>query len=321
MENIIPAVDRKLIINELTEDKFLRHTSKGGNQLYVITYKDSPNIMREVGRLRELSFRTSGGGTGKALDIDNHDTSDIPCKQLINWSPEDQEIIAGYRLLKCINADKDKNGQISTATTHLFTLTEAFNEQFLPYTLELGRSFIQPLYQRMGGKGLFSLDNLWEGLGAFILLNPELKYFIGKVTMYPEYNVEARNLLLSFMNFHFPDDVGLAVPVQRLMEPNVLKDLNHYWEGLSYDEGYTVLNREVRSKGENIPPLINSYMNLSPSMKTFGTSVNRRFGNVEETGIMVTIGDIYEQRRTRYFNSKSFEEHRRFTGPLEHLKE
>jgi hypothetical protein len=317
MENIIEPVNKDLIIEELTEDKFLRHTSKGSNQLYIVTHKDSPNTMREIGRLRELAFRTSGGGTGKALDIDNHDTSDIPYKQLISWNPEDQEIASGYRLLKCISAGKDKRGQIATATTHLFTLTDEFNTRYMPYTLELGRSFIQPYYQRMGGRGLFSLDNLWEGLGAFIMLNPDLKYFIGKVTMYPEYNVMARNLLLSFMHYYFPDDIGLAIPMQRLIASDDLKDLNHYWEGKSYEDGHVILNKEVRAKGENIPPLINSYMNLSPTMKTFGTSVNRSFGNVEETGIMVTIGDIYEQRRKRYFDKESFERSKKYIGPLE----
>ncbi|ASZ09886.1 GNAT family N-acetyltransferase [Chitinophaga pendula] len=315
MQEIIPAIDHKLILEELTEDKFLRHTSKDGNLLYLITHHDSPNVMREIGRLRELSFRAAGGGTGKEIDIDEYDTSEFPYQQLIVWNPDACEIIAGYRLMKCTDAAKDAHGEILTATAHLFNLSDIFHKEYLPYTLELGRSFVQPKYQSRGTstKGIYSLDNLWDGLGAIVAKNPDIRYLFGKVTMYPDYNREARNMLLSFMHSYFPDNIGLGTPIEPLITKEELAPYDHMWEGLSYKEGHTLLNKNIRERGENIPPLINSYMNLSASMKTFGTAANYEFGKVEETGILVTIDDIYEAKKERYI--RTYEAHKDFNNP------
>jgi hypothetical protein len=257
--------------------------------------------LREIGRLREITFRASGGGTGKAIDLDHFDTDEICYEQLIVWSPEDEEIIGGYRFIKCQNALKD-TGDILLSTTHYFHFSDLFISTFLPYTIELGRSWVQPNYQPSINprKGLFALDNIWDGLGALIKFNPEIKYFFGKVTMYPNYNVEARNFLLQFMNYYFPDREKLLTPHSPLNysanQNNNLKLL----ENSDFKEAYKQLNGFVRERNEFIPPLINIYMNLSPSMKTFGTAMNSDFGNVEETGILVTINDIYEEKKDRH---------------------
>lgn len=320
MEEIIPAVDRELLINELTEEKFLRTTNKLNNQLYLVDAHDSPHLMREIGRLRELSFRSAGGGTGKSLDIDSYDTAEKPFKQLVLWDPEDQEIIAGYRLIMCKNAPRRADGHIESATAHLFQLTENFYDNYLPNTVELGRSFVQPKYQRGASrKGLFSMDNMWDGLGAVLVLNPDVQYMFGKVTMYPTYNREGRNMLLSFMQHFFPDPEKLVRPVKAWVRPEELAPYENLWTGKSYKEAYADLNREIRQRGENIPPLINTYMNLSSSMKTFGTALNEDFGKVEETGIMVTVKDIYPARKERHIGS--FESHRHFEGPVRSSQE
>lgn len=315
MEEIIAPVDRKLIIEELTEEKFLRNTSKAGNQLYLVDHRDSPHITREIGRLRELAFRMAGGGTGKSMDIDKYDTSNHPYSQLIVWDPEDQEITAGYRLIKCSNAERDENGQLISATAHLFHISDNFTNNYLHKTLELGRSFVQPQYQRGAArKGLFALDNLWDGLAAIMILNPELEYMFGKVTMYPRYNTEARNILLSFLNTFFPDKENLLVPRQPLVSKEVLQKEAQRFEGLEYKEAHQLLVKELKDRGESIPPLINSYMNLSRSMKTFGTASNYEFGEVEETGILVTFKDINPARKQRYIDT--LEASRQFKGPL-----
>jgi hypothetical protein len=301
IKEIIPPVDKALLEQELTEERFLRHSNKGGNHLYIVTNKNAPNVVREIGRLREITFREAGGGTGKEMDIDSYDISEVPYMQLVSWDPEEKEIIAGYRLLMCKDAEIDKNGDMVTATSHLFKLSEAFYKDYMPYTLELGRSFVQPKYQSKNPKGIFSLDNLWDGLGAIAYTNPEIKYFIGKVTMYPDYDHPARNMILSFMSNFFPDDVGIGTPVYPLLEGDELEEFKPLWEGKNYKEAYSVLNKAVREMGENIPPLINSYMNLTDTMKTFGTSINPNFGNVEETGILITIDDVYEPKKERYF--------------------
>lgn len=298
MNPIIQPVDRKLLIKELTATKYIRTTRKGGNELYEVTYQDSPNIMREIGRLRELSFRTSGGGTGKDCDIDEYDTDPkFAYKQLIVWDPDNQEIIGGYRYILCGGLPIEK-----LATKELFVYSEEFVKDYLPFTIELGRSFIQPNYQSMNlrRKSLYSLDNLWDGLGALMIKYSNYKYFFGKVTMYSSYNLKARNTLLNFLHKYFDDPDNLVYPIEPLdYDPNN-KYYQELFNNLEYNDAYRVLQKEIKQNGENIPPLINSYMNLSPSMKVFGTALNKGFGDVEETGILVNIKDIYPEKVERH---------------------
>jgi hypothetical protein len=305
MEEIIAPVDRSLLKAELTRDKFVRNTNNGTNEIYIITHHDSPYVMREIGRLREVTFRNAGGGTGKSLDVDDHDISDSPYRQLLVWNPEDAEIVGGYRFIRCEEAGKDEKGLIQLATTELFEFSDKFINDYLPWTIELGRSFVQPHYQPSANnrKGLFSLDNLWDGLGALIIDNPDMKYFFGKVTMYTDFNQRARDMILFFMNYYFPDKDKLVRPHQPLKYHTDISDLEPMFRGLDYKEGHRVLNTHVRALDENIPPLINSYMNLSATMRTFGTALNTHFGEVEETGIMATIADIYDTKKERHIQS------------------
>ncbi|MDR1416694.1 MAG: GNAT family N-acetyltransferase [Prevotellaceae bacterium] len=297
MEPIIAPIDRRLILHELSEDKFLKKTNKGDNELYILDNNNAPNTMLEIGRLREISFRVAGGGTGKAIDIDPFDVSKNPYKQLIVWNSREQEILGGYRYIytnECEISD--------LATSELFHFSDKFKADYMPYTVELGRSFVQPDFQssRRNSRSLYALDNLWDGLGGLILNHPNLRYLFGKVTMYTSYNVEARNMVLYFMQKHFPDKENLVLPMEPL-ELNIDKHaLDALFTGRSYEEDHKILSREVRARGEYIPPLINSYMNLSATMKTFGTAINHEFGAVEETGILVTIGDIYREKLERH---------------------
>ena len=303
MKTIIHPVDIKIIETELTKEKFVRITNSGDNEIYIFTDHDSPNLMLEIGRLREVTFRAAGGGTGKEVDIDDFDTAKVgPYKQLIVWDPREKEIVGGYRFIKCGDAVIEEKGIPHLATNELFNFSEIFMKNYLTKTIELGRSFVQPKYQpsATNRKGLFSLDNLWDGLGALIVDNPDIKYFFGKVTMYLDFNIHARDLILAFMQYYFPDKEKLITPIHPLTTKtdisNFLKSIN----GLNYKEGHKILNQNVRALGENIPPLINAYMNLSLTMKSFGTSLNTHFGEVEETGILVTITDIYETKKERH---------------------
>jgi hypothetical protein len=298
MEAVIPPINRKAIIHELTAEKFVRYTNNGGNKLYVVTAHDSPNIMLEIGRLREISFRTAGGGTGKSVDIDDFDTNEThPYKQLIVWDPKAKEILGGYRYIYAGNVNVH-----DLATSEIFSFSEKFVDKYLPRTIELGRSFVQPNYQstQLRSKGLYALDNLWDGLGALVLRYPEVNYFFGKVTMYVSYNAQARNILLYFLRKHFADHDNLVKPMQPLQTDTDEEYMKQLFVGNNYKEDYVILQREVRALGENIPPLINSYMKISPSMRVFGTAVNPFFGDVEETGILIKINDIYAERIERY---------------------
>lgn len=306
MQEIIPPVDRALIKAELTEDAFVRYTNNGNNEVYLINHHTAPHIMREIGRLREVTFRGAGGGTGLPLDIDENDTCEHNYDQLIAWNPEEEEIIAGYRVIKCLDA-VDNAGTLHLSTAHYFHFSDKFKKEFLPYTLELGRSWVQPRFQPSidNRKGLFSLDNLWDGLGALVVINPDVKYLFGKVTMYPHYNEIARDLLIYFMEYYFPDNDQLVIPFEHL-HLKYKTDITSYlgmFDNLSYKEGYKLLNTKVRELGENIPPLINTYMNLSPTMRMFGTALNDEFGEVEETGIMITLADVYPAKKERHMST------------------
>jgi len=305
MKDIIAPLPRKEIIAELTPDKLLRKTNKGGNEIYIITHHDSPAVMHEIGRLREITFRDAGGGTGKETDIDNFDTTENPYKQLIVWDPDAKEILGGYRYILCGEASKDKEGNVLLATSRLFEFSEKFKKEYLPYSLELGRSFVQPAYQssKAGAKALFALDNLWDGLGALTVDHSELKYFFGKITMYMHFHTEARNLIQYFFKKYFRDKENLVYPKVPVEFDIDIKEMEKIFIGEDYNQDYKILIQNVRQYGENVPPLINAYMNLSPSMKTFGTINNEKFGNVLETGIIVTIDDIYGIKVDRHIET------------------
>lgn len=298
-------VEASNLEKELTKERFLRYSTKGSNELYLVNAHNAPYVMEEIGRLREITFREAGGGTGKSTDIDKYDTADFPYDQLVLWNPEAKEIIAGYRLLDCKKALENKGGLHMLATSHLYEFTNKFIDKYLPDTLELGRSFVQPKYQKgsLAKKGLFALDNLWDGLGAVIVQNPKIKYLFGKVTMYTTYDTDGRNALMAFMDYYFPDPEKLIYPFDPIVSKEDKTPYMELFEGLTYKEGYLVINKLIRNMGLNIPPLINSYMNLSTSMKNFGTSLNDEFGDVEETGILVTIKDVHQDKQERYFHT------------------
>lgn len=305
METIIPPVDRTLLKKELTKELFVRDTNNGHNQIYIFTHDQAPNLMRELGRLREQTFREASGGTGKCCDIDDYDTSEKPFKQLIVWSPEDQEIVGGYRFILGKDVKNRKDGHPYSPTAKLFKFSDKFIKEFWPLTFELGRSFVQPQYQPTVNlrKGMYSLDNLWDGLGAITIENPGVQYFFGKITMYPSFDSFGRDMILYFMHKYFPDEDKLVVPLEPLVIQTREKVLKSIFMGANYDEDYKILVQKVRSLKEQIPPLVNAYMNLSGSMRTFGTSVNRAFGDVEETAIIITIADIYDYKKDRHIST------------------
>lgn len=301
MENIIPELSKKEIKDELARAGMVRKTRKGENEIYIINDVQAPHVIQEIGRLREITFRASGGGTGKAVDLDAYDLGEFAYQQLIVWSPEDEEIIGGYRFAFC-NKAMDSLGNIHLSTTHYFDFTDRFVKDYLPYTIELGRSWVQPNFQPTVNprKGLFALDNIWDGLGVLVREHPEIRYFFGKVTMYPNYDSISRDFLLHFMHTYFPDKEGLMKPFHPLVQEYDYSYLEQQLRGLDFKDGFKVLNTLIREKGEFIPPLVNIYMNLSSTMKTFGTAVNPEFGGVEETGILITIADIFEEKKERH---------------------
>lgn len=302
---IITPVDTELIEKELTPDKFLRPTNKGGNHIYVVDAHEAPNTMREVGRLREIAFRMAGGGTGKNCDIDEFDLMATPCKQMIVWNPEHRMILGGYRYIVGADVTLKPDGQPMIATSHMFHFSDRFIREFLPNTLELGRSFVRLELQstRQGSQSIYVLDNLWDGLGALTVKHPEIKYLFGKVTMYPDYSSECRNMILHFLNKYFPDPDRLIYPITPLDTKANDEEIEQLFQAGNFKDDYRTLNAKVRELGYNIPPLVNAYMSLSPKMKMFGTAINYEFGDVEESGIFMAIDDIFEEKKRRHIES------------------
>jgi len=301
MKPLAAPVDKALILKELSKDIFIKNTNNANNEIYAFTAQQCPHLMKELGRVRELTFRASGGGTGNETDIDSYDTSSTPYTQLIVWDPVEKEIIGGYRYVICSDA-LDSMGNYNLATRHLFYFSESFKNDYLPYTIELGRSFVQPKYQatKENRTGLYALDNLWDGLGALIIQNPEKKYFFGKITMYNHFNRDARNLLLYFMHKYFPDKEKLVVPIKQEFDFNSFKYLDEIFRNNNFQEDYKILLQQLKQLNENIPPLFNAYMKVSSTMCVFGTSANNTFGPVEETGIFITINDIIPSKKDRH---------------------
>ena len=305
MQEIIDAIDRDLIEKELTPDKFVKLTNSGNNEIYIVSYHNAPNVTREIGRLREITFRDAGGGTGLDCDLDEFDTDEEnPFQQLFVWDPREKEIIGGYRFIHGKTLKRKADGHINTPTSELFQLSERFISEFLPNTIELGRSFVQPLYQPTVNlrRGMYALDNIWNGLGAILNLNPDVKYYFGKITMYPHYNIEARDMILYFLNKYFGDKNNLVYPFEPLALTTPESILSGIFIGGSYEKDYKILVQNVRQRFENIPPLVNAYMNLSSTMLYFGTSLNPGFGEVEESGILVTLDDVYDIKKDRHLN-------------------
>lgn len=305
MEDIIAPIDKEVLKSELTEDKRLRFTNKSNNEIYIVTWKNAPNVLKEIGRLREIAFRAAGGGTGKSMDLDEYDLMENPYQQLIVWDPEAEEILGGYRYLLGDEVEFDAEGKPLLATAHMFNFSEKFLKDYLPTTIELGRSFVTLEYQstRAGSKGLFALDNLWDGLGALTVVMPQVKYFFGKMTMYPSYNRFGRDMILYFLKKHFNDKDKLITPMQPSLIETDEKVLEKLFCYDTFKEDYKVLNTEVRKLGYNIPPLVNAYMSLSPTMRMFGTAINDGFGDVEETGILIAVDEILEEKRVRHIES------------------
>lgn len=305
MKKVIDPISKNTILKELNENTFVRDTNYSNHQIFIVNHINSPQTILEIGRLREITFRSAGGGTGKEIDLDDFDTrSEAFYNQLIVWDPDQKEIIGGYRFIKgsdVINSKKYNN----LATNELFNFSKDFTERLLTQTIELGRSFVQPNYQPSSGnrKAIFSLDNLWDGLGAIVVDHPEIKYFFGKVTMYLNYNKKGRDLILTFMNHIFGDSQNLINPKKPL---SLHHDTGYFLDDISkleYKEAFKLLNQSLKALDCSIPPLIAAYMNLSSSMKSFGTALNNKFGDVEETGILISINDIYQPKKDRHINT------------------
>jgi hypothetical protein len=312
MEPITPPVSKEKLLKELTPGKFLRNTRKGNKEIYVFTSNDSPNLMIEVARLREVSFREAGGGTGKSNDLDHYDVSQNPYKQLIVWDRDAKEIVGGYRYAVCSRHMSTSSALPDLSMSDYFQFSDTFQKVYLPRSIELGRAWIQPLYQATNicSRYIYALDNLWDGLGGLINLNNDVDYFYGKITLFPNYNLQARRILFWFLNHYFHDQENLMQPIRKVANVEGVDYRKLGFSGDDYRSDLKVLSRVLKIFGEIIPPLVSAYLNLTSKIKIFGTVHCPDFGNTLETGIMLRIKDIEADKLKRYTEDLRGEEKR-----------
>lgn len=304
MKNIISPINKDLLKEELTPERFLRNTNKGGNQIYSFSYHEAPNLMLEVARLREITYRNAGGGSGGIIDIDIFDTMKVPYRQLIVWTPEAQEIIGGYRYLVCNQKANNNQGKLSFAMTGCFRYSQRFKNKYLPFCIELGRAFIRPEYQatKAGSKSLFALDNLWDGLGALIVRYPTARYFIGKVTLFHRFNPQAQDILFHYLGIYFPDHENLIDSLSPL-RPDLSRLPVGLFLGTNREEDFSILLKALRKHRETLPPMMSAYMKLSSTMKVMGINANKMYDDVAEIAILITIKDIFPLKLNRHIQS------------------
>ncbi len=303
MKTIIDPVPVELLKAELTPAKKLEDTNKGHNELYIVTWQDSPHVVTEIGRLRELVFREAGGSTGNAIDLDEYDKMENPYKQLIVWDPDKEEIIGGYRFFFGADAVFDEKGQLVLASSHQFHFSQHFIDTYLPYVIELGRNFVVP--SQSGVRSIFALDNLWDGLVAIIMKHPDLLYFFGKITIYPSYDKITRDLIYHFLWKHFGDKEELVRPwddqaILPASDP-ALMDLVIHQEDPAED--YKLLKGAARMRGVNVPPNMTAYLSITSQMMMFGTAVNRLMHDIEDTAVLMPFDAIYHEKKRRHIGA------------------
>lgn len=312
LPEIIPPIDPRVIRSELHEQLMLRKTNRAGNELYSFHANEAPNTMLEVGRLREEAFRAGGAGSGKMADVDEYDMDPNGYKQLIVWDPVHEEILGGYRYILCSQAIETlPDGTLTThlSSDELFQFSQTFIEEYLPKTIELGRSFVRNDLQNTNQKqpalprSIFTLDNLWDGLGALMLLHDDCQYFFGKMTMYENYDIKARDLIYYYLDTYFKPREQLVVMKYPIPYQTPIEELKEVVTGQDRKADYKSMSKVIRDMGTAIPPLVNAYVGLSDSLMVFGTSYNPFFGDALEACIMVPMEEITPEKKKRHIDS------------------
>ncbi|HCB51596.1 TPA: hemolysin [Patescibacteria group bacterium] len=305
-KKIIDPVGKEQLLHELLSARFIKQANRGNNlNIYTFDAKESPNLMREVARLREESFRLVGGGTGKSFDMDYFDTH---FDQLIVWDSANNKIVGGYRiqllstLMDQYNIHKQKRSDISPLATY-FSFSKKFVDKYLNYSAELGRSFVSVSYQ----KSPFALEALFDGLGAWIQQKNAsasflkkinrwrlpVTYLIGKITLYP--NFGDLDPIYHFMDRYFESrniikpkgPYGVIRPYKELTDDIVFTG--------NFKADFTMIVKRF-----NAPVLVGQYGKLSPKMLCLGTILNKDFGATEETAILIKVPRIYPEYLKRY---------------------
>lgn len=286
-EAVAHPLGRELLPAEIARLPELGRTPDG-KRIVLLSPGSSSLLLRELARLRELSFRAVGEGTGAALDWDRYDAS---YDQLILWDDSRQRIAGGYRFARCAEI-RARHGQGGLYTSSLFDYGDGFAAQ-MAQGLELGRSFVVPEYW-----GSRSLDYLWYGIGAYLRRHPELRYLFGSVSISASMGSAARDLLVAWYT-HYYGDSGHRV---RALYPYPPTRLDPDFDGLDAMQGFRLLREKLAALGARVPALFKHYVDLcapgGASFLAFG--IDRQFSDAVDGLILVDLDRILPGKRRRY---------------------
>lgn len=285
--------DVQKLRKELGECELLGETGDG-KKIYLVDYAKDSAIMRELGRLREYTFRKVGEGTGKKRDLDHYD---VYYRHLVLWDEDELEIVGAYRI-----GESDAIMEMDAKENALYTASLfEFREGFRPYlkdSIELGRSFVQPKYW-----GSRALDYLWFGIGAYIKTRPNLKYMFGPVSLSASYPKMARNLLIFFYKHYFGCDKEIVVSKNRyIMTKKEIDECREIFCCDNYIEDFKRLKQNLMHMNQSVPTLYRQYSELCEEggVKFLDFGEDRDFENCIDGFLLLDVTKIKESKRKRY---------------------
>ncbi len=291
-KSIAHPESRQIIKQELRQGELLGETSDG-KQIILCNWFPESSLMREIGRLRELSFRKVGEGTGERRDLDKYDQH---YRHLVLWDNESLEIVGAYRLGEG-NHILDKIGKEGFYSANLFKFHEAF-DAYLENSLELGRSFVQPRYW-----GSRALDYLWQGLGAYIRHHPEIRYLFGPVSISAHYPPESRDMLIYFYGTYFNHQERLVTsnnPCQ--LCDKAREEFRDIFKGDDFNHDQKELKHQLSMQNMGIPTLYKQYSDLCEEggVKFLDFGIDPDFSGCTDGFLLVDVSKIKETKRRRY---------------------
>tara|TARA_B100001063_G_scaffold131006_1_gene122443 strand:+ start:3898 stop:5610 length:1713 start_codon:yes stop_codon:yes gene_type:complete len=282
---------RQDLISELKSSQLIGETNDG-KKIYLYDYSDDSIVLKELGRLRELSFRKVGEGINKKRDTDKYD---IYYQHIILWDDNDLEIVGSYRIG---NADFifRNIGVKGFYSNTLFKYTEELNP-YLKDSIELGRSFVQPKYW-----GTRALDYLWYGIGSYLKNNPNIKYMFGPVSMSSTFPIIAKDLMIFYYSHYFKNSKQLVIPKLSYQYSNSVNEIKEQFILNDRKKDFKFLKSTLSSIGVAVPTLYKQYSDIAEDggVKFLGFNVDKEFSDCIDGFILVDVEKIKDAPRKRY---------------------
>jgi putative hemolysin len=289
---VIQPVDKQKIKMQLNNSEFIGQTTDG-KKIYLVNYSNGQDVVREIARLREITFRKVGEGTGRSKDFDSYDKH---YKHLILWDDDNLEIVGAYRF--AFGQEVLNNiGVQGFYTSSLFDFSEDF-VKIIPHSIELGRSFIQSKYWNS-----MALDYLWQGIGKVLLNNTQIRYLFGPVSMSNNYSEEAKNLIVYFFSKWFSKNDNLVLPKNKFsLSDKKINELKELFNLNNYEQELRILKSQLKILGFSVPVLFKQYSDIChrEGVNFVDFSTDPDFNNCIDAFIILDINFIKEAKKIRY---------------------